>query len=50
MIKKHTAVEWLLEEEQAKVLLQIGNLNELFISVRQHLKDGGSFKKKDKNE
>jgi hypothetical protein len=47
---QHRFVEWLLEEDQAKNISLIGNLNELFVSVRQHLKDGGSFKKKDKNE
>jgi predicted TPR repeat methyltransferase len=41
---QHNFAEWLLEEKNAKMLMKIGNLDEIFISVRKHLKNNGSFK------
>lgn len=42
---QHRFVEWLLEHDNAKMIMQIGNLNDMFVSVRNHLKDGGTYKK-----
>ena len=44
---QHRFIEWLLEYDNAKTIMQIGNLTDCFISVRQHLKDGGSYKEED---
>jgi predicted TPR repeat methyltransferase len=41
---QHQFAEWLLEEENAKMLMKIGDLDKIFISVRKHLKNNGSFK------
>jgi len=36
---QHKFAEWLLKEENAKVISQIGGLDEIFISVRRFLKN-----------
>ena len=41
---QHIFAEWLLEEDNAKMISKIGNLNDIFISVREHLKNHGSIK------
>lgn len=35
---QHKFAEWLLSEDNAKVISQIGDLNDIFISVRKFLK------------
>ena len=40
---QHRFAEWLLEHDNAKMIMQIGSLKDIFISVREHLKDGGSY-------
>jgi hypothetical protein len=32
--------EWLLKEENAKVIGQVGGLNDIFLSVRNYIKSG----------
>ena len=40
---------WLLEEENVKIISQIGNLNDIFTSVRQYVKSPEYTNLKKKN-
>lgn len=37
---QHKFAEWLLQEDNRKVISQIGGLDEIFISVREWVKNG----------
>lgn len=37
---QHEFAEWLLLEDNAKVIAQIGDLDTIFISVRRYIKNG----------
>jgi hypothetical protein len=37
---QHRFAEWLLQDDIAKVIAQIGDLDAIFISVRQYIKRG----------
>ena len=36
---QHSFAEWLLLEENAKIISQIGSLDEIFTSIRKYLKN-----------
>lgn len=37
---QHRFAEWLLQEDNAKVLSQVGNLESIFESIRHYVRDG----------